>query len=190
MLFGIVLALTTIGFIAFMLARERREGPTSGWQAGTLPGPDWSLLLLPVAMAAAVMAGGAHGLIPAELGFAALAIIFAPRLAASWCPTAYSGWPSSGYCCIAETTATGTPAASSTCSSRAIRARRRPVLAEAAVLFEVGLWLLLRLDAPGAGLVRAGGSAAYRSSRPDLGRLRAAADPGRGTEHAAAARAR
>ena len=30
-----------------------------------------------------------------------------------------------------------------------------PVLVEAGVLFVVGLWLLLRLDAPGAGLVRA-----------------------------------
>ena len=32
------------------------------------------------------MAGGAHGLIPAELGIAALAIVFAPKLAAKLVP--------------------------------------------------------------------------------------------------------
>ena len=37
-------------------------------------------------MAAAVIAGGAHGLIPAELGIAVLAIVFAPKLAAKLVP--------------------------------------------------------------------------------------------------------
>src|ERR1700733_12601816 len=94
MLFAIVLALT-IGCIAFILARETKPAAGSGQvspAAGggqinkvlrphgprpSAPPPDrlrrriraggWGLLLLPIAMAAAVMAGGAHGLIPAEL---------------------------------------------------------------------------------------------------------------------------
>jgi hypothetical protein len=43
-------------------------------------------MLLPVAMVAAVMAGGAKGLIPAELTLAVLAVVFAPKLAARLVP--------------------------------------------------------------------------------------------------------
>ena len=46
----------------------------------------WGLLLLPIAAAAGLMAGGAHGLIPAEFGLAVLAIVFAPKLAARLVP--------------------------------------------------------------------------------------------------------
>jgi hypothetical protein len=73
MLFDIVLALT-IGCIAFILNR--------GW----LGARGWGLVLLPVAMAAAVMAGGAKGLLPAELTLAVLAVVFAPKLAARLVP--------------------------------------------------------------------------------------------------------
>ena len=69
MLFDIVLALT-IGCIAFILAREAQGGPRPAGLRGWVRARGWGLLLLPVAMAAAVMAGGAHGLIPAELGLA------------------------------------------------------------------------------------------------------------------------
>ncbi len=85
MLFAIVLALT-IGCIAFILAREGQGGPRPDGLRGRIRARGWGLLLLPVAMAAAVMAGGAHGLIPAELGIAALAIVFAPKLAAKLVP--------------------------------------------------------------------------------------------------------
>jgi hypothetical protein len=85
MLFGIVLALT-IGCIAIMAARAGRAGPHPAGGLGGIRAHRWGLLLLPVATAAAEMAGGAHGLIPAELGFAALAIIFAPKLAAKLVP--------------------------------------------------------------------------------------------------------
>src|ERR1700685_1332096 len=94
MLFAIVLALT-IGCIAFILARENKPA-AGGGQVSRVPRPagprgrirarGWGLLLLPVAMAAAAMAGGAHGLVPAELGIAILAIIFAPNLAARLVP--------------------------------------------------------------------------------------------------------
>jgi hypothetical protein len=85
MLFAIVLVLT-IGCIAFILAREGQAGLRPDGLRGRIRARGWGLLLLPVAMAAAVMAGGAHGLIPAELGIAALVIVFAPKLAASLVP--------------------------------------------------------------------------------------------------------
>ena len=85
MLFAIVLLLT-IGCIAFILAREAKGVPRPDGLRGRIRARGWGLLLLPVAMAAAVMAGGAHGLIPAELGLAVLAIVFAPKLAAKLVP--------------------------------------------------------------------------------------------------------
>jgi len=85
MLFAIVLALT-IGCIAFILVRQAKGVPHPGGLRGWIRARSWGLLLLPIAMSAAVMAGGAHGLIPAELGIAVLAIVFAPKLAAKLVP--------------------------------------------------------------------------------------------------------
>ncbi len=85
MLFDIVLLLT-IGCIAFILVRENKPVPRPAGPRGWIRARGWGLLLLPVAMAAAEMAGGAHGLIPAELGIAVLAIVFAPKLAAKLVP--------------------------------------------------------------------------------------------------------
>jgi signal transduction histidine kinase len=183
MLFDIVLALT-IGCIAFILARENKPAAgggqvspaagggqvspaAGGGQISSVPGPagprgwirtrGWGLLLLPVAMAAAEMAGGAHGLIPAELGIAILAIIFAPELAAKLVPYGVLGLAVFGFM-LAKAYRHGNTsqvqylfihAGPDTWDGGAA-----PVLAEAVVLLVVGLWLLLWLDAPGAGLVR------------------------------------
>ena len=96
MLFDIVLALT-IGCIAFTLARENKKVPRPAGPRGWIRARGWGLLLLPVAMAAAAMAGGAHGLIPAELGLAVLAIVFAPKLAAKLVPFGVLGLAVFGF---------------------------------------------------------------------------------------------
>jgi signal transduction histidine kinase len=155
MLFAIVLLLT-IGCIAFILVREAKGDPRPDGLRGRIRDRGWGLLLLPVAMSAAVMAGGAHGLIPAELGVAALAIVFAPKLAAKLVPYGVLGLAIFGVM-LARMYNDGFanrvqylfvhagPGAWST----------RPLLVEAGLLFVTGLWLLARLDAPGTGLVRA-----------------------------------
>ena len=102
------------------------------------------------------MAGGAHGLIPAELGLAALAVVFAPKLAARLAPFGVLGLAAFGVH-LARQYRDGF---TSQVQYLFVRARPGawgawPVLAEAGVLFAVGLWLLLRPDAPDAGLVRA-----------------------------------
>jgi signal transduction histidine kinase len=157
MLFAIVLALTT-GCIAFILARESKGLPRPGGLRGYIWTRGWGLLLLPVAMAAAAMAGGAHGLIPAELGIAVLAIVFAPKLAAKLVPYGVLGLAVFGLH-LAKLYRDGftnqvqylfVHAGPDTWDGGAA-----PVLVEAGVLFVTGLWLLLRLDAPGARLVKA-----------------------------------
>jgi signal transduction histidine kinase len=155
MLFAIVLLLT-IGCIVFILARAGHPGPRPAGLRGYIRARGWGLLLLPIAMAAAVMAGGAHGLIPAELGLAVLAIVFAPQLAARLVPWGVLGLAAFGVH-LARTYRDGN---TSRVQYLFVQARPGawgfwPVLAEAGVLFVVGLWLLLRHDAPDAGLVRA-----------------------------------
>jgi signal transduction histidine kinase len=171
MLFDIVLALT-IGCIAFILARENKPAAGGGHVSrvarpagprGWIRARGWSLLLLPVAMAAAAMAGGAHGLIPAELGLAVLAIVFAPKLAAKLVPFGVLGLAVFGLQ-LAKMYRDGfTNPVHYLFIHAAPGAGARAALVEAGVLFVTGLWLLLRLDAPGAGLVR--GLAAGRLGR-------------------------
>jgi signal transduction histidine kinase len=155
MLFALVLLLT-IGCIAFVLVRGTKGTPRPGGLRGRIRDRGWALLLLPVAMSAAVMAGGAHGLIPAELGLAALAIVFAPKLAAKLVPYGVLGLAIFGVM-LARTYNDGS---TSRVQYLFVHAGwgtwgAPPVLAEAGLLFVIGLWLLLRLDSPGAGPVRA-----------------------------------
>jgi signal transduction histidine kinase len=157
--FAIVLLLT-IGCIVFVLAREAKGIPRPDGLRGRIRDRGWGLLLLPVAMSAAVMAGGAHGLIPAELGLAVLAIVFVPKLAAKLVPygvlglavfgvhlaNEYSNGLTSGtQYLFVHVASTGPELAPPSAGL---------VPAEAGALFVVGLWLLLRLDALGAGPVR------------------------------------
>src|SRR5580658_6567805 len=156
MLFAIVLLLT-IGCIAFVLAREAKRTSRPDGLRGRIRDRGWGLLLLPVAMSAALMAGGAHGLIPAELGLAALAILFAPKLAAKLVPYGVLALAVFG---IHLARAYHDNEVTSRVQYLFVHAgpagQGHPAVApaEAAVLFVAGLWLLLRVDAPGAGLVR------------------------------------
>ena len=155
MLFAIVLALT-IGCIAFIIARQDQGVPRPAGLRGRIQARGWGLLLLPVAMAAAVMAGGAHGLIPAELGLAVLAIVFAPKLAARLVPYGVLGLAVFGLQ-LAKMYRDGftNPVQYLFVHAGPGAWGARLVLAEAGILLVTGLWLLLRLDAPGARLVRA-----------------------------------
>ena len=155
MAFALVLLLT-IGCIAFVLARAATGVPRQDGLRGQIQARGWGLLLLPVAMAAAVMAGGAHGLIPAELGIAVLAIVLAPKLAVKLVPYGVLGLAVFGVH-LARTYRDGNTSQVQYLFVHAGPGAwgNWPVLAEAGVLFVVGLWLLLRLDAPGVGLVRA-----------------------------------
>ena len=148
----LVLVLATIGCV---LAREGQGVPCPHGGRGRIQARGWVLLLLPVAMAAAAMARGAHGLVPAELGIAALAIVFAPKLAARLVPFGVLGLAVFGVDLAKDVPRREHRAGSRTCSSRRCpesRGRRRPrpwrpvrgrpVAAAAA-------------DAPDAGLVRA-----------------------------------
>jgi signal transduction histidine kinase len=154
MLFAIVLLLT-IGCIVFVVVREAKRTSRPDGLRGRIRDRGWGLLLLPIAMAAAVMAGGAHGLIPAELGLAALAIGFAPKLAAKLVPYGLLGLAIFGVM-LASTYNDGNTSQVQYLFVHAVsRGATELVLAEAALLFVAGLWLLLRLDAPPAGLVRA-----------------------------------
>jgi signal transduction histidine kinase len=155
MLFAIVLLLT-IGCIAFVLVREAHGGPRPGGLRGRIRDRGWGLLLLPVAMSAAVMAGRAHGLIPAGLGLAVLVIVFAPKLAAQLVPYAMFGLAIAGV----KLARTYNDGSTSRVQYLFVHAGwgdwgAPPVLATAALLFVAGLWLLLHLDAPGAGPLRA-----------------------------------
>jgi len=153
MVFAIVLLLT-IGCIAFVLAQEARGVPRPGGLRGRIRDRGWALLLLPVAMAAAVMAGGAHGLIPAELGLAVLAIVFVPKLAAKLVPYGVLGLAVFGVM-LARMYHDGFTSQVQYLFVHAVsRGGAELVLVEAVVLFVVGLWLLVRLDVLGAGPVR------------------------------------
>jgi signal transduction histidine kinase len=154
MLFATVLLLT-IGCIAFVLVRDAQGGPRPGGLRGLIRDRGWGLLLLPIAMSAAVMAGGAHRLIPAELAIAVLAIAFAPNVAAKLVPYGMFALAIAGV----KLARSYNDGSISRVQYLFVHAGwgtwgAPPVLAEAALLFLVGLWLLLRLDAPGAGPVR------------------------------------
>src|ERR1700677_3723279 len=158
MLFALVLLLT-IGCIAFILVRGANETSRPGGLRGRIRDRGWGLLLLPIAMSAAVMAGGAHGLIPAELGLAALAIVFAPKLAAKLVPYGVLALAVFGV----QLARTYNDGSTSRVQYLFVHAGwgtwgAPPVLAEAGLLFVIGLWLLRRRCLPGDRAGRAPGA--------------------------------
>src|SRR5438128_184762 len=75
------------GAAAFVLVRDKTSPRPAGLR-GRIRARGWGLLLLPTAVMAAVMAGGAHPLAVVEPVAAAILVIRAPRLAVKVVPYA------------------------------------------------------------------------------------------------------
>jgi signal transduction histidine kinase len=153
MLFATVLLLTIVA-IAFVLVREAQGVPRPAGLRGLIRDRGWALLLLPVAMSAAAIADGRHAM-TAGLVIAVLLIVFAPKVAARLVPYGMFGLGIAGVKLARSYNGGNSNPVQYLFVHAVSHGAVELVLAEAALLFLAGLWLLLRLDAPGAGPVRA-----------------------------------
>jgi signal transduction histidine kinase len=121
-----------------------------------LRGRGWGLLLALLALVYALIAGSDHLLAAGEILLAALLLMFAPRLAAKSVPYALLVLGCYGLG-LAKTYHDGNnnQVFYGLVLAGAGSWRTHLVLAQAAVFFAAGLWLLVRVQAPGAGLVKA-----------------------------------
>jgi hypothetical protein len=160
-----LVALVVVGSVcgAFALAVVHAEAVSAWWRARwealrsqRLRGRGWGWLLLPLALVYALIAGSDHLLAAGEILLAALVLIFAPRLAAKSVPYATLALGCYGLG-LAKTYHDGNTnqVLYGLVLAGAGSWRTHLVLAQAAVFFAAGLWLLVRVQAPGAGLVRA-----------------------------------
>ena len=157
MSFAYLVSLLLLGSIAFALVREmRKASPRPAGLRGHIRARGWGLLLLPIALMAAAMTGHVHALAVAELAVAGALVTWAPRLAAKLVPYALLALALFGLI-LAKAYHDGF-------SSQVLYGlvpagggpfRRGFVLPQAGVFFVLGMWLLLRVEAPGAGPVRA-----------------------------------
>jgi signal transduction histidine kinase len=157
MSFAYFVSLLLLGSIAFALVREmRKASPSPAGLRGHIRARGWGLLLLPVALMAAVMTGHVHALAVAELAVAGALVTWAPRLAAKLVPYALLALALFGLI-LAKDYHDGfsNPVLYGLVPAGAGPFRRGFVLPQAGVFFVLGVWLLLRVEAPGAGLVRA-----------------------------------
>jgi signal transduction histidine kinase len=146
------------GVTAFVLIRGKGLArPSPAGLRGRVRAAGWGLLLIPAAVMAATMSGRAHGLAVAELAVAAALVLGTPRLAAKLVPYAalalgigglvlatkyHDGFTRSVLYGIVPAGGWETW-------------RDQLVLPEAGLFLALGLWLLLEVNAPGAGPVRA-----------------------------------
>jgi hypothetical protein len=157
MSFAYLVSLLMLGSIAFALVREmRKTSPRPAGLRGHIRARGWGLVLLPAAAMAAVMTGHVHALAVAELAIAGALVTWAPRLAAKLAPYAVLALALFGLI-LAKAYQDGF-------SSQVLYGlvpagggpfRRGFVLPQAGAFFVLGMWLLLRVEAPGAGPVRA-----------------------------------
>ena len=158
-----LIALVVVGSVggAFALATIHAEAASSRWRALWEGLPErlrrggWGWLLVPVAVMYALLAGSIHQLIIVELLAGVLTPIFAPRLAAKAVP--YALLILGGYgLVLAKYYHDGntTSYLYGLVLAGAHSWRTHLVLAQAAVFFAAGLWLLVRVEAPGARRVR------------------------------------
>ena len=156
MSFAYLVSLLLLGGIAFALVREMsKASPRPAGLRGHIRARGWGLALLPAAAMAAVMTGHVHALAIAELAVAGALVTWAPRLAAKLAPYALLALGLFGLI-LAKAYHDGfsnqvlyglVPAGGGPF-------RRGFVLPQAGVFFVLGTWLLLRVEAPGAGPVR------------------------------------
>jgi signal transduction histidine kinase len=158
-MFLLTLALVGAVCMAITGAVIHAEAVGTGWGPALpqrLRRRGWGLALLPVALMAAVMTGYVHALAVAELAIAGALVIWAPRLAAKVVPYAVLGLAVFGLILArAYHDGFGNPVLYGLVLAGGSSWRTRLVLPEAALFFVVGLWLLVVVRAPGAGLVRA-----------------------------------
>jgi signal transduction histidine kinase len=154
--FAYLVSLLLLGAIAFALVREmKKAAPSPGGLRGHIRARGWGLLLPPAAATSVLMTGHVHALAVTELAVAGALAAWAPRLAAKLAPYAVLALGIEGLI-LAKTyhdafdsgVPYGLVFADGFWTARLL-------LPLAAVFFVLGLWLLVRVDAPGASLVRA-----------------------------------
>ena len=166
--FADLVSLLLLGAIAFALVREmKKAAPSPGGLRGHIRARGWGLVLLPVAAMAAAMTGHVHALAVTELAVAGALMAWAPRLAAKLAPYAVLALAVEGVI-LAKDYHDGftNPVLYGLVMGGPGSWFTHLILPEAMLLFAFGGWLLVKVNAPGAGLLRA-----------LIGRWR---DPGRG----------
>jgi signal transduction histidine kinase len=154
--FAYLMALLLLGCIAFALVREmRKASPRPAGLRGHIRARGWGLVLLPAAAMAAAMTGHVHALAVVELAIAGALVAWAPRLAAKVAPYAVLALAVEGLV-LAKAYHDGfsNPVLYGLVLAGSRSWRTHLVLPEAALFFVLGLWLLVQVGAPGAGLIR------------------------------------
>ena len=153
----LVFLLLLLGCIAFAVVREMSKAqPRPADLRGHFRARGWGVLLLPVAVMAGWLTGTEHVLAAIELAVAGALVAWAPRLAAQVVP--YAVLALAGYgVLLAQWYRDGrvSQVLYGVVLAGSYSWRDRLLLPEALVLFVLGLWLLLLVDAPGAGPLRA-----------------------------------
>src|SRR5690242_18592294 len=152
----LVFLLLLLGCIAFAVVREMSKAqPRPADLRGHIRARGWGVLLLPVAVMAGWLTGSEHVLAAAELAVAGALVAWAPRLAARVVP--YTVLVLAGYGVLLALRYHGggeSQVLYGVVLAGANSWRTRLVLPEAFVFLVLGLWLLLLVDAPGAGPLR------------------------------------
>src|SRR5258707_2650558 len=154
--FAFLVSVLLLGCIAFALVREmRKASPRPAGLRGHIRARGWGLALLPAALMAAVMTGHVHALAVAEIAVAGALVTWAPRLAAKLVPYTLLALAVFGLI-LAKSYHEGfnNQVQYGLVLAGAGSFRTRFVLPQAGGFFVLGFWLLLRVQAPGAGLVR------------------------------------
>ena len=152
----LVFLLLLLGCIAFAVVREMSKAqPRPADLRGHIRARGWGVLLLPVAVMAAWLTGSEHVLAAAELAVAGALVAWAPRLAARVVP--YTVLVLAGYGVLLALRYHGggeSQVLYGVVLAGSYSWRTKLVLPEALVFLVLGLWLLLMVDAPGAGPLR------------------------------------